>query len=194
MRLLLLVLGSALLSRWLSPIDQSVTSFCPQSNLIWSDDFSGSSLDLSKWTITLGNNGGQLRNAWGTADNVWVSNGTLVLRSKRESAPQHFNFTSGAVTSKGKASWSRAPGVVTRACVSAILPGGGRDAAGNGVGKGIWPAHWMMPDDDSCWPDHGEQDIMEMINGDGFSHGTYHWNGGYPGKSAPSTTIPPLAH
>ena len=49
---------------------------------------------------------------------------------------------------------------------------------GNSVG--MWPAHWMMPNDSSCWPDHGEIDIMEMINGDGSSHATYHWNKKFP--------------
>jgi hypothetical protein len=33
----------------------------------------------------------------------------------------------------------------------------------------------MMPDNDKCWPSNGEIDIMEMINGDAQTHGTYHW-------------------
>lgn len=33
-----------------------------------------------------------------------------------------------------------------------------------------------------CWPDTGEADILEMINGDGFAHGTYHWTAGYPAR------------
>ena len=32
-----------------------------------------------------------------------------------------------------------------------------------------------MPDNDVCWPANGEIDIMEMVNGDGTLHGTYHW-------------------
>jgi beta-glucanase (GH16 family) len=27
-----------------------------------------------------------------------------------------------------------------------------------------------------CRPKNGEIDIMEMINGDGFTHGSYHWS------------------
>lgn len=34
----------------------------------------------------------------------------------------------------------------------------------------------MMPDNKACWPSNGEIDIMEMVNGDGMTHGTYHWN------------------
>jgi beta-glucanase (GH16 family) len=33
----------------------------------------------------------------------------------------------------------------------------------------------MMPDNKACWPSNGEIDIMEMVNGDGITHGTYHW-------------------
>jgi len=39
----------------------------------------------------------------------------------------------------------------------------------------------MMPNDDSCWPSHGEMDILEEINGDGVAHATYHKNTTSPG-------------
>merc|ERR1712070_737027 len=55
--------------------------------------------------------------------------------------------------------------------VSGFMPGGSDKSLG------IWPAHWMMPDVDDCWPSKGEIDIMEMVNGDGIPHGTYHWTG-----------------
>ena len=32
--------------------------------------------------------------------------------------------------------------------------------------KGFWPAIWLMPDIEICWPDGGEIDIMEHINCD----------------------------
>eukprot|EP00041_Stephanoeca_diplocostata_P022076 m.523222 g.523222 ORF g.523222 m.523222 type:complete len:312 (-) comp21976_c0_seq3:396-1331(-) len=153
------------------------TSYCGERgwDQVWADEFDGSTLDEKKWQITLGVNGGQLRDAYGTADNVYIEKGNLVLRSKAEKM-NGMNWTSGAVTSKGKGFWSHG-----RLCVSAILPGNGPNAS-----KGIWPAHWMMPNDTSCWPDHGEIDIMEMINGDGYSHGTYHWSKDYPAKKCMS--------
>ena len=42
-----------------------------------------------------------------------------------------------------------------------------------------------MPNDASCWPAHGEQDILEMINGDGIAHGTYHVTPPTPPGGAP---------
>ncbi len=49
--------------------------------------------------------------------------------------------------------------------------------------QGIWPAHWMMPQDDSCDPDEGEMDIMEMVSGDGMAWSTYHWQSNWPAES-----------
>eukprot|EP00656_Telonema_subtile_P051062 TRINITY_DN6781_c0_g1_i1.p1 TRINITY_DN6781_c0_g1~~TRINITY_DN6781_c0_g1_i1.p1 ORF type:complete len:287 (+),score=18.73 TRINITY_DN6781_c0_g1_i1:145-1005(+) len=141
------------------------TSFCDASgwSMVWRDEFE-SSLDNSSWTVDLAGNDSQVRDSLGTAENVWVANGNLVLRTQRESRGG-YQYTSGSVQSQGKRSWRG----VTRACVRARLPGvpGGSD--------GLWPAHWMMPDNHKCWPSNGEIDIMEMINGDGTTHGTYHW-------------------
>lgn len=140
---------------------------------VWREDFD--SFNASRWTKTLGQNGGQLRDAWGTADNVYVQDGALVLRSQRDAAPgAPHNLTSGAVTTRGSAYWSSG-----RVCVRAKLPGGAARST-PGAGDGVWPAIWMMPNDSSCWPDHGEIDIMEMINGDGQTHGTYHWSRLHP--------------
>lgn len=50
-------------------------------------------------------------------------------------------------------------------------------------GQGLWPAHWMMPNDASCDPDEGEMDILEMIDGDGIAHGTYHWQTTWPQRN-----------
>jgi hypothetical protein len=104
---------------------------------------------------------GSCRSAACTADNAYLENGTLVLRSQRQEA-QGLNFTTGAVNTRHKSTWTASPGAF-RLCVSAKLPGGGGDQSG----RGIWPAHWLMPDDDTCDPDEGEIDIMEMVDGAG---------------------------
>ena len=146
-------------------------SFCdaPGWSQVFADEFTGPNLDTSTWTKDVrGPGDSRTRAAAARAENVWIHEDSLVIKSDGTwNGTNWTNLTSGAVQSKGKKSW----GGRTRVCVRAKLPGGG----GQGHGTGIWPAHWLMPDDSSCWPCHGEIDIMEMINGDGVLHGTYHW-------------------
>ena len=51
----------------------------------------------------------------------------------------------------------------------------------------------MMPDTTGCWPDLGEMDILEMINGDGRVHATYHWDANYPAKNCSQVRQQPPA-
>lgn len=115
---------------------------------------------------------GSCRSAACTADNVYLENGTLVLRAQREQV-QGLNYTTGAVNTRHKSTWTAAPGAF-RMCISAKLPGSGPS------GQGLWPAHWLMPNDDTCDPDEGEIDIMEMVDGTGTVYGTYHWQTSFP--------------
>ena len=128
--------------------------------------------------------GGSCRHARCAEDDVYIEDGALVLRSQHRSScfsggsgPGCFNYSTGAVTTQNKMTVSAHPGF--RLCVSAKLPGGG----GGKKGQGIWPAHWMMPNDESCDPDEGELDILEMIDGDGYAHSTYHWQTTWPAKN-----------
>jgi beta-glucanase (GH16 family) len=151
------------------------SSFCEEDgwDLLWSDEFDGEELDLNTWTIDVGpaRHDSRTRDARATKDSVFVHNGALIIRSNATwNGTGWENLTSGAIWTQNKVSF-RGP---TRVCVSAKLPGGG--APHKGSGTGIWPAHWLMPNlDDSCWPCRGEIDILEMIDGDGRSHATYHW-------------------
>ena len=176
------------------------TSFCtadPSWRVVWRDEFEGPQLDARVWNIENGivpklHQGpkrfgadchgrgcallGSCREAACTRENVEVRDGRLVLSSQRLHASGR-NYTTGAVNSWGKASWraDRAHGPF-RLCISAILPGV------PGRAKGLWPAHWLMPQDDSCDPDEGEFDIMEMVDGDGIAYSTYHWQDGVPAQ------------
>lgn len=147
-------------------VSAAAGSFCDDQgwSVVWRDEFSGTKLNDSSWTLDFKGNDSRVRDSQGTAANVYVEDGALVLRSQREQI-NGYRFTSGAVQTQGLVSWRG----LTRACVRAKLPGA------PGHGDGIWPAHWMMPDNNACWPSNGEIDIMEMVNGDGVLHGTYHW-------------------
>lgn len=164
----------------------AAASFCdptPEWQPVWSDEFDGDTLNASNWKPIVGPDVGSCRTAYCQPENVAVANGTLILTSQREQV-DGYNFTSGAVRSMGLQHWAYSP--VFRLCASARLPGNAKAANITGENQGIWPAIWMMPDPNAsvkqCWPDLGEVDILEMINGDGFAHGTYHWESSYPAK------------
>lgn len=159
-------------------------SFCAPGGawaLNWAEDFAGDALDTASWTVLTGNAGrniGACRDALCSAANVAVRNGTLVLTSRAEQAGG-MNWTTGAVSTQGKRDWPQSPAY--RLCVSAVLPGGGPSGDGaGGSAQGLWPAHWLMPDDASCDPDEGEEDILEMVSGQGVAWSTYHWQTSWP--------------
>jgi hypothetical protein len=93
---------------------------------------------------------GSCRDAACTPDNVYLKDGQLVMQSSRASSSASDTdapaLTTGAVNTWGKAGWRASDGDF-RVCISARLPG---NAGGGGQAQGIWPAHWLMPHDDSC--------------------------------------------
>ena len=152
----------------LSQVASGSLSFCDADGWqrVFADEFD--TLDENTWKKDVrGPGDSRTRAANATADSVWVSEGSLVIRSNATwNGTAWTDLTSGAVQSQGLKAWRGR----TRVCVNAKLPGG---PPGNG--SGIWPAHWMMPDDSSCWPCHGEIDIMEALDGNSILHGTYHY-------------------
>jgi len=151
----------------------------------WSDEFDGEALDKTSWDVISSAQRGPVtvpvgdlsvtacREAECRAENVHVSSGLLHLVSDRDTGNSS-KYHTGGITTRGHRAWADAPGPY-RMCISAKLPKG----AG---GAGVWPAHWMLPDNgysDRCL-DEGEMDIMEMINEDGGSYSTYHWMSSWP--------------
>lgn len=167
-------------------------SFCDEAGWqrVFADEFEGADLDNMTWTNDMGwDTLSSLRTAKNMPDNVWVENGALVIRSQRQHAGPYiegipkilypnttsFKFTSAAVTTNGKRAFG-GKGRTTRVCVRAQLPGGG------GKGKGYWPAHWLLPSgcpagcskNKSTGCSAAELDFLEMVDGDGSAHQTYH--------------------
>mmetsp|Transcript_29220 Transcript_29220/g.82986 ORF Transcript_29220/g.82986 Transcript_29220/m.82986 type:complete len:313 (-) Transcript_29220:120-1058(-) len=153
--------------------------------LDWEDHFDSDKLDASAWEVVTSTGRGNVRlpvaglnvtacrEAECRRENVRIHDGQLIILSERDPDGR---LTSGAVTTKGRRAWSgdHSP---FRLCVRARLPG-----IGGGRGQGIWPAHWMLPENnrsDRCL-DEGEMDITEMINADGTVYHTYHWLTSWP--------------
>jgi hypothetical protein len=143
-------------------------------NLIWQDEFNGSSLNGSEWNFETGTG----NSGWGNnelqfyrRENTTVSDGFLTIEAKKESFSGQ-SYTSSRLTTQNKFSFQYG-----RVDIRAILP----------QGQGIWPAFWMLGDKISSvgWPKCGETDIMEMVGGgagrDDTVYGTLHWdnNGDY---------------
>ncbi len=149
--------------------------------LVWSDEFEKPGLpDPAKWGYEEGfirNNEAQFYTQART-ENARVENGMLIIEARNERfknpgydpaatgrAGQRRNreyaeYTSASLTTRGKASWT-----CGRIEVRAKLP----------VGRGCWPAIWMLGTNSRQvgWPACGEIDIMEFV---GYEPGIVHAN------------------
>jgi beta-glucanase (GH16 family) len=127
----------------------------PKRKLVWQEDFKGSKLDESVWNYELGNGcpnicgwGNNERQSY-TKDNHLLQKGNLIIEARKEAE----KYTSTRITTKGKKEFQYG-----RIECRAKLP----------VGKGIWPAFWMLGAniDAKGWPKCGEIDILEYVGRD----------------------------
>jgi beta-glucanase (GH16 family) len=111
-------------------------------NSIWSDEFNGDKLDLSKWDVAEG----LYDPDYHDPNNVKVDNGNLVITGKREEHPP-LHYSTGWITSRQSWKYGRFEARIK-------LP----------VGRGIWPAFWMLPLENKYGKGvaSGELDIMEL--------------------------------
>jgi len=151
----------------------------PRWRLTWSDEFNGadgSSPDPAKWKFDIG--GGrwgnrELESYTSRAENVEQRGGNLVITARKEEykgidgVVRH--FTSGRIKTRGL--FAQAYG---RFEARIQVP----------VGKGIWPAWWMLGEDigTARWPKAGEVDVMECIGDPLRIYSTLHGPGYSGGK------------
>ncbi|RPI31592.1 MAG: glycosyl hydrolase family protein [Chloroflexota bacterium] len=141
-------------------------------SLVWSDEFTGTAIDLAKWKYETGGTG------WGNAEkeyytdrpeNARLEDGNLVIDVLQENYIAH-DYTSARLKTEGLASWTYG-----RVEARMKIP----------YGQGIWPAFWMLGDDigTTGWPSCGEIDIMENIGKEPQTvYGTLH-GPGYSGAN-----------
>jgi len=115
----------------------------PGWSMTFADEFSGSTVNPAKWNVDTGPNSANNEKQWYTPENVFTENGNLVIKSEVRSI-NGYNFASGKVNTAGRFSPHYG-----RIEVRAKLP----------TGRGIWPAHWLLPY--GKWPP--EIDITELI-------------------------------
>lgn len=135
--------------------------------LVWSDEFSGSSIDPKKWDFDIGNgfynydakvwiNGwgnGELQSYTRRPDNVFVSDGLLHIRTIKESYDRS-GWTSARLKTRHRDGSQLFAQKYGRFEIRAKLP----------TGQGVWPALWMLPQDQPYggWAASGEIDILEV--------------------------------
>ena len=136
------------------------------SNLVWSDEFNGSTISSANWGFDLGGGGwgnNELENYTSRTENARISNGTLVIEARRENFGGSA-YTSARMKTQGKQSF----GINTWVEARIRAP----------QGQGVWPAFWMLGNSISTvgWPSCGEIDIMEIQGQNPFRNfGTIHW-------------------
>lgn len=138
----------------------------PGKKLVWSDEFNGNSLDMTKWGYQTGTKD-HYGNSWGPdywgngelqyytdGANVKVADGALEITAKRQNMGDR-PFTSARITTRDK--FSITFGYIEARIKSPAI-------------EGMWPAFWMLPQppdsstsntDYGGWPANGEIDIME---------------------------------
>ena len=136
-------------------------------NLLWSDEFDGKELDETKWnreTHEPGWTNNELQEYTNSDENIFVKDGSLVLKAIKTEKNGKPYYTSGKVQG-----WNKTQFQYGKVVVSAKVP----------EGQGLWPAIWMMPNQESKygqWPKCGEIDIMESLGNDTtISYSTIHY-------------------
>lgn len=147
--------------------------------LLWNDEFEDAQINMDNWSYDIPTNGrwnGEIQSY--TENNAFIKDGALIIEARKEPITEAdgkiFDFSSGKLITKGKQNWTYG-----RIEIKAKLP----------IGQGIWPALWMMPEDEAhygTWPVCGEIDIMEFLGSKPDEvHGTVHY--GDPHKQIQGT-------
>ena len=199
MRQLLALLATAPLLAAAPPTAHAAAS---EWKLVWSDEFTGTAIDRTKWDFDVDCWGGGNNERQCYTDkpvNARIAAGKLVITARHERstgpalpASQRPNPADPGLVTRGKASWRYG-----RIEVRASLP----------QGQGTWPAIWMLPEKwvYGGWAASGEIDILEAVNlgapckacaggQEETIYGTIHFGKQWPGNTYVHTTLhyPPV--
>lgn len=149
--------------------------------LVWSDEFDGTAIDKTKWDFDIGN--GNIP-GWGNneleyytdrAENAFVKDGMLHIVAVKE-AFKNFKYTSARLKTRK----------ADKGPLFNKLYGKYEFRAKISTGKGIWPAIWLLPQDEKFggWAASGEIDILEARGQEPNKVlGTLHYGSGWPANT-----------
>ncbi len=134
--------------------------------LTWSDEFDAKEIDRAKWDFDIGNgffnyDANQWISGWGNAElqyytkepeNAHVKDGMLHIVARKESL-HGCGYTSARMKTRKRDGSPLFNQTYGKFEFRAKLP----------TGKGVWPALWMLPQNDKygTWASSGEIDVME---------------------------------
>jgi len=166
--------------------------------LVWSDEFDGTSINTDNWQVEVGCWGGGNREAEcyvNNPDNIYIDNG--VLNIKPIYIPGGYQGSAADCTydTQDSCTW-------TQPCTSGKIQSSTSKTAHWTYGKFefsaklpkgnfLWPAIWMMPEYSvyGGWPASGEIDIMEWKGQEvNTTYQTIHYGGVYPCQDATGNT------
>lgn len=128
--------------------------------LVWQEEFEGSEIETETWNVLDDAFGFGNRKQHYKPENVEVSDGALKITTKKELS-EGMPYTSGAVTTKGKAVFQQG-----KLEVRAKMPSG----------KGLLPAIWLWTNSGNTYP---EIDIVEILGQEpGQAWSTIHYEVG----------------
>jgi len=149
--------------------------------LVWSDEFDAAQLDPEVWFFENGDGSQYGIPGWGNNELQWyledsaeLSGGLLVITAREQSVGGK-NYSSARINTRDRFAFRYG-----RIEARIRFPGG----------QGIWPAFWMLPQDEvyGSWAASGEIDIAEAVNlgGSGGNNvfGTIHYGGPAPNNQS----------
>ncbi len=156
---------------------------------VWADEFEGKEIDRTKWDFDLGNgfynyDAKQWISGWGNdelqyytrePENAFLRDGMLHIKAAKESY-QGCGYTSAKLRTRkrdGSPLFNKTYGKFE---FRAKLP----------TGKGVWPALWMLPQDEKygTWPTSGEIDVLEARGQEPTKVlGTLHYGSKWPANT-----------
>ena len=149
--------------------------------LVWSDEFDAAQLDPEVWFFESGDGSQYGIPGWGNNELQWylgdsaeLRDGMLVITARQESVGGK-NYTSARINTRDRFAFRYG-----RIEARIRFP----------EGQGIWPAFWMLPQDDvyGTWAASGEIDIVEAVNlggtGGNSVFGTIHYGGEFPANQS----------
>lgn len=149
--------------------------------LKWQDDFNGDTLNREDWNVETHEPGwvnNELQAYVDSTENIYLENGSLVLKPVEKKDGDSISYTSGRINTQNKHNFKYG---LFEAKVK--VP----------KGQGFLPAFWMMPANENLygqWPRCGEIDIMEVLGHEtNKSYGTIHY-GNPHSESQGNYTLP----